>query len=253
MKYKTSTTNVQADGTEIVRGKQLKELIKNNTFSQTIFLMLQGEMPTDAQRQMVDAMLTAIIDNGPAVTSAQCARLSASAGNEMHTALAAGILGFGDRHGVALEHAMNFFYNHADDTASELASMITECREERARIPGYGHKIFKDEDPRTGVLFEKARELGIAAKHVALSLAVHKELNAQSSKTLPLNIDGALAAILCDMDFDSRLGKGFFIIGRMPGLVAQVHEEMVNDVGIRRLDPAEIEYRENSNQTNELT
>lgn len=240
MKYTTSTTNVQADGTEIVRGQQLKELIKNNTFSETIFLMLMSRMPSDAERQMFDAMLTAIIDNGPAVTSAQCARLSMSAGNHMHAALAAGILGFGERHGVALEGAMKFFYEHVEE--SDIAGMVKALKEQKVRIPGYGHKIFTDEDPRSGVLFTKAAELDIAGKHVAFAQAVHKELNAISSKVLPLNIDGALGAILCDMGVDARLGRGFFIIGRLPGLVAQVHEEMVHDQGIRRLRPEDIEY-----------
>lgn len=244
MKYTTTTTNVQADGTEIVRGQQLKDIIRKRSFSETIFLMLMSRFPNDAERQMMDAMLSAIIDNGPAVTSAQCARLSASAGNHMHTALAAGILGFGDRHGVALEGAMRFFYEHVDHT--DIPALVAELKGKKFRIPGYGHKIFTDEDPRSIVLFEKAKELGIAGKHVAFANDVHRELNEISSKVLPLNIDGALAAILCDMGFDARLGRGIFIIGRLPGLVAQVHEEMTNDVGIRRLKPEDIEYTDPS-------
>lgn len=114
MTYQTTTTNVQADGTEIIRGQELRDIIEHRTFSETIFLMLRSRFPSDAERQMMDAMLSAIIDNGPAVTSAQCARLSASAGNHMHTALAAGILGFGERHGVALEGSMRFMAEHVD-------------------------------------------------------------------------------------------------------------------------------------------
>ena len=122
MQYKTSTTNVQANGTEIVRGHQLKDIIRERSFSETIFLMLSSRFPNDTERQMFDAMLSAIIDNGPAVTSAQCARLSASAGNHMHTALAAGILGFGERHGVTLEAAMQFFYDHIDEV--DVAGLV---------------------------------------------------------------------------------------------------------------------------------
>ncbi|PIT86676.1 MAG: citryl-CoA lyase [Candidatus Magasanikbacteria bacterium CG10_big_fil_rev_8_21_14_0_10_43_6] len=240
MKYTTTTTNVQADGTETVRGQPLKDIIRERTFSETIFLMLTTRFPSEAERKMVDAMLSSIIDNGPAVTSAQCARLSASAGNSMHTALAAGILGFGERHGVALEAGMHFLLDNAD--VGDVAALVQGLKEKKVRIPGYGHKVFTNEDPRSTVLFEKATALGIAGKYVAFAKSVHTEINAISSKTLPLNIDGALAALLCDMGFDPALGKGFFIIGRMPGLVAQVHEEMKNDVGIRRLSPEDIAY-----------
>ena len=51
-----------------------------------------------------------------------------------------------------------------------------------------------------------------------------------------------MAAILADMGFDSRMAKGIFIIARMPGLVAQVFEEVNNDVGLRRLPEEEISY-----------
>jgi citryl-CoA lyase len=240
MKYKTTTTNVQADGTEIVRGYALKEIIENRTFSETIFLMLTSRFPSDSERRMMDAMLSAIIDNGPAVTSAQCARLSASAGNTMHTALAAGVLGFGDRHGVALEGAMRFMMENVGE--SNVAALVARLKEKKVRIPGYGHKVFTSEDPRSTVLFEKAETLGIAGKYVVFAKQVHTELNAISSKSLPINIDGALAALLCDMGFDPMLGRGFFVIGRMPGLVAQVHEELTADVGIRRLAPEDVVY-----------
>ena len=43
---------------------------------------------------------------------------------------------------------------------------------------------------------------------------------------LVLNVDGAIAGIMSDLDFEPELGKGFFIIARTPGLVAHVREEM---------------------------
>ena len=112
MKFKTSITDVQKNGTETIRGKALTDLIEKNTFVQTIFLILQGELPTESEEKMLNAIFTAIIDHGPGTTSALMARISASANNPMHCALAAGILGFGERHGVALEATMKFFYKN---------------------------------------------------------------------------------------------------------------------------------------------
>ena len=79
-------------------------------------------------------------------------------------------------------------------------------------------------------------------KHCDFAEAVGKSLNAISSKKLPLNVDGAMAAIISDMGFDWRLAKGFFIIGRVPGLAAHVYEEKTAGDGIRRLAEDAAEY-----------
>jgi len=240
MKFKTSITDVQKNGTETIRGKALTDLIEKNTFVQTIFLILQGELPTESEEKMLNAIFTAIIDHGPGTTSALMARISASANNPMHCALAAGILGFGERHGVALEATMKFFYKNLEVT--DIVSLLTSMKEQKKYAPGFGHKGFEERDPRSDALLKKAKELGFFGKHCEFALRVHKELNALSSKKLPLNVDGSIGAILCDMGFDSRLGRGIFVIGRIPGLVAQVYEEMMNDTGIRRVDVEDIEY-----------
>lgn len=240
MKFTTHITDVTPDGTELIRGHNLDELIKERSFAETIFLVLQGTLPSEAKKAMMEAIFTATIDHGPGTASALCARISASAKNSMHTALAAGILGLGDRHGAALEPAMQFFYDHVDH--DDIPGLLAELKEKKVRIPGYGHAVIRGEDPRSVTLISLAKELGIADKYVSFAQTVYDELNKISSKHLPLNIDGAIAGILCDMGFDARLGKGIFIIGRMPGLVAQVFEEMTEDTGIRRLSQDDIEY-----------
>ena len=120
--------------------------------------------------------------------------------------------------------------------------MVARLKEQKVRIPGYGHKVFTDVDPRSLTLFDIAKNLGIFGKHSEFALSVKEELNKISSKPLPLNIDGTFAAILCDMGFDVRMGQSFFLIARTPGLLAQIHEEQINDVGIRRLEEDEIEF-----------
>ena len=57
-----------------------------------------------------------------------------------------------------------------------------------------------------------------------------------------------MAAIISDMGFDWRMARGFFIIGRVPGLVAQVYEEMTSGGGLRRIDESEIEYTGEENK-----
>ena len=239
MNIKTSITNIK-NGEEIIRGHKLEELIQERSFVEVIYLLFQGKLPTEQHAKMLNAILVAAIDHGPGTVSGMTSRMSASAGNSTHSALAAGVLGFGPRHGIAGEGAMNFFYDNIDE--SDVAGLVARLKEQKVRLPGYGHKIFTEADPRSEVLFGIAKELGIFGKHCNFALTIKDELNKIASKKLPLNIDGTMAAILCDMGMDARLGQTFFLISRTPGLLAQIHEEQTNDVGSRRLEEDEIEF-----------
>lgn len=231
MQWKTSISHV-ADGKEIIRGYDLKELIHKKSFVEAIFLTLKGELPNKNETRMMSALFTAAIDHGIGVSSAMTARTVASTGNSLHTALAAGILSMGKLHGSAIEGAAQFFQEHVGEP--DVAGLVTRLKDQKARIPGYGHKIL-DHDPRSEALFEVAKETGVYGKHCVCAERVRDALNAVSSKPLPLNVDGAMAAIISDMGFDWRLAKGFFIIGRVPGLVAHIYEEKISGDGIRRL------------------
>lgn len=248
MVFKTSITNIEG-GEEFIRGYKLEELIQKKSFVETIFLFLKGEMPSESEAKMLGAMLVAAIDHGPGTASGQVARIVASAKNSMHTALAAGVLAMGERHGSAIEGAARFFQKkeigdwrlETGDSELSTGDIAKELKEKKIHIPGYGHPIF-DHDKRSDVLFSLAKDLGIYGEHSEFAEEFHTELNAISSKQLALNIDGSMGAILSDMGFDWRLAKGFFIIARVPGLIAHIYEEQTNDVGIRRLSQDDIEF-----------
>ncbi|OIO18395.1 MAG: hypothetical protein AUJ23_03770 [Candidatus Magasanikbacteria bacterium CG1_02_32_51] len=239
MKFQTRITKVE-NGQEIIYGQNLEKLMEENTFAQNIFFLLTSKLPNEKASKMFEAILSSIIDHGPATASAMIARISASAKNSLHASVAAGLLGLGERHGVVISQAMDFFYEHVEE--KDLSSLLTKMKEEKKYVLGFGHKFFIDTDPRTLKLFSLAKENEIFGVHCELALAIEKNLNEISSKKLPLNADGAIAAILCDMKLESSIGNGVFVIARVPGLVAQILEEVNNDVGIRRLDDGEIEY-----------
>lgn len=239
MKIKTSITNITNEGKEIIRGKKLEQLIEQNTFSETIFLLFFKRLPNDRERKMWDALLVAAIDHGPGVTSAIAARLSASAKNSTHTSLAAGILSFGERHGLAIEPAMRFFQDHIND--EDIAATLKQMKEQKKYAPGFGHKVLTH-DSRVEKLFDIASDSGFKGKYCELALRVHQELNKISSKPLPINIDGGMAAILCDMGVDFRFAQAVFLMARVPGLLAHIYEESTEGEGIYRLEEDEIEF-----------
>jgi len=119
--------------------------------------------------------------------------------------------------------------------------LVNESNEQKKRIPGFGHRIHTA-DPRTKRLFELAEELRIAGSHIALSKAIEITLEKTHGKKLPINVDGAIAAIISDMGFDWRLGKAFFLLGRVAGLTAHVYEEQTQEKPMREMFTIDYDY-----------
>jgi len=104
---------------------------------------------------------------------------------------------------------------------------------------GFGHKVYKDKDPRAKQLIELCDKVGLKSKYLDLVSEIEKEIEVQKGKKIVLNIDGA---ILLEMGFSPRHGKAVFVIGRTPGLAAQVVEELENEEPVRRVDEKDIQY-----------
>ena len=107
-------------------------------------------------------------------------------------------------------------------------------------MPGFGHRIHT-KDPRTKKLFELADEAGVAGEHVSAARAMEREF-AATGKPLPINVDGAIGAVLADLGLDRRVFNGIFMIARTPGLVAHVVEEQSREKPMRRIDPVNHAY-----------
>jgi len=224
-----------------VRGYKLEDLVGNLTFTEAIYLVLKGELPDERTTKMLDAIFVATVEHSIAPPSVIAARAVISGGNPLNVGVGAGILAFGDAHGGALEGAMKFLQENVDRDPVEV---VKEYLNAKRRIPGYGHRFYKEYDPRSKKLFEIAKELGFFGKYAKFALEVEKAIETLKGKKLVLNVDGAIAAIVSEMGFDWRLGKGFFIIGRIPGLVAHAYEELVMEKPFsKRLDEEkEVEY-----------
>jgi citrate synthase len=127
--------------------------------------------------------------------------------------------------GVALARAEGLTLHDA------AVRTVSDLRAAGRRVPGLGHRVHST-DPRTKVLFDMARERKVAGDGVAFLEAVEAALRDQG-KTLPINIDGALAAVLHDLGFPPAFGKLVFFVGRMAGLTAEVAEEYAREKPMR--------------------
>lgn len=247
MKWTTKITKVEPNHL-VTRGYRQEDLIGNVPYPHVVYLLLKGELPSEEHGKMMDAILTACIDHGVTPPSSMASRVVASGGVPLPTAVAAGVLSIGDAHGGAIEKGAKFLQEGVSrmkdegKSVDEIAKiLVTESREKKKRILGFGHRVHTS-DPRTKRLFSLADELKIAGDNIALSKAIGRELEAQTGKNLPINVDGAIAAISSDMGFDWRLGKAFFLLGRVAGLTAQVYEEQTEQKPMRKMFTVESEY-----------
>lgn len=242
-KWKTAITEI-GPGKIRVRGYAITDIMENLSYAEAVFLILKGELPSKPEAEMMNAILVSSIDHGATPPSVLGTRTVVSGGNPLNAALAGGVMVIGDTHGGAIEQGAKILQEWAkrDGSPESIADqLVAWLSESKRRMPGFGHRLHTV-DPRTGKLFEIAGRHGYSGKHIELCKALEKALANKLGKQLPINVDGAIAAVISDMGFDWRLGKGFFIISRMPGLLAHAYEEMTREKPMRKLGPLPFEY-----------
>lgn len=239
-KWKTSIAEVKNEKVN-VRGYDLeKDLLGKVSFTEMIFLVLSGKKPTKEQKEMLDAIFVSATEHGITPQSVATARMAASGSGNFLQSLAAGILAMGEHHGGAVEGCAKLLQENDGKNAKEI---VNDFIKNNKRIPGYGHKIYTDEDPRTTKLFEIAKKNKIYGKSCKLAQEIAKEIEKQKGKKLCLNIDGAIASIISDMEFDWQLARAFFAIPRTVGISAHVHEELTKEKPYsKKIDEEETEY-----------
>ncbi len=245
--WKSAITKVEPNNLS-VRGYKLDELMGKVSYAQMVYLLFKGDMPSENIGKMIESILVSSVDHGTTPPSVLSALTVASTGAPMNAAVAAGILSISKYHGGAIEDCMHILRQGMDlvkndgksfDAAAK--SVIDDYQAIKKRLSGFGHRLHTD-DPRTKKLFSIADELGIAGDYVQMANAFVKMLKMETGKTLPLNVDGAIAALLCEMDFDPMLANAFFMIARVPGLVAHVYEEKLRYKPMRKIHPTDVEY-----------
>jgi citrate synthase len=247
--WATALTRIAPNEIEI-RGYPVDELMGRLMFSEAIYLLLRGELPTPSIGKLFTAVLLSSLDHGVTPPSTLAARQVASSGSSLNSAVAAGVLAFGSYHGGDIEAVMRCLQagialHHAGRSYEEAARTLLEhhCGTEPTP-PGFGHRIHT-RDPRAARLMQLAHELELDGEHCRLLRVVERVLNSQADRAqhpLPLNIDGAIAAVCGDLGFGPEIGNGLFIIARVPGLLAHAVEEQTTQAPMRRIDRDEAYY-----------
>ncbi|MFO0829802.1 MAG: citryl-CoA lyase [Phycisphaerales bacterium] len=233
-----------------VRGYDIADLMGRVSVGAAVHLILRGTLPDERVGRLMDAVLVSSIDHGCTPPSTLAARTVASTGAPLSASVAAGISSINRHHGGAIEDCARLLGTLIDGarasnrTLDEAATaLVTEVKATGARISGFGHRIHT-KDPRTARLLELASAAGLVGdrgQHIEAARAIERAF-AATGKPLPINVDGAIGAVLADLGFDPRLLNGIFMIARTPGLVAHVVEEQTREKPMRRIDPVKHAY-----------
>lgn len=250
---KTRITDVKPNHLS-TRGYNQEDLIENLSFAEMVFLLLMERLPDEREAKVFNQILVSFCDHGVTPPSTQSARLIASSGANINNAVAGGLLSFGKNHAGAIEKAMVLFQESIESLnleetdeadvnrkiAEKAIEIVEKYESESKRIPGYGHR-YHSKDPRAVKLLDLAALESAIGPHTKLALVIESILSER--KGICLNVDGVNAGLLSDLDFDSALGLGIFMIGRLPGLIAHAYEEMEEEEKFRRFcDLEDIVY-----------
>jgi len=228
-----------------VRGRDLaSEVMGRMSFTDLAFLLASGRTPSEAEATLFNAVLVSLADHGLTPT-ALAARLTYTGAPEaMQGAVAAGLLGGGSVFLGPVEDTARFLNGILetfpqdelpDDTALESAAAdaVRRTLDAGLRIPGLGHPIHRETDPRTPRFFELAGEGGQVGPNLRLLKFVAEAQQKATGKALPINGAGAAGAVLADLGFPPPLTRGFALLARTAGLIGHLAEEMEHPIGLR--------------------
>jgi len=246
-KWPTAITDIGKNKIN-VRGYPIADLMGKAGFAQVAYLAIFGELPDDNTGKMIDAIIVSSVDHGVTPPSILSSLVVASTGASLSASIAAGIMSINRFHGGAIEDCMKMLIEAVKlqqaenlSAADAAKKIVTDYRAAKKTLFGYGHRVHT-EDPRKIKLLRLAEELGFAGPYVTMSLAIENVLPQVLGKQLPLNVDGAIGAVLCELRVSPELSNAFFILSRTAGIIAHVHEERTRQKPMRKIDPGAWEY-----------
>ncbi|MEV6644893.1 citryl-CoA lyase [Amycolatopsis sp. NPDC051371] len=238
--YETALGSSTKDKITLLGQDLAEDVMGTVGFGELAFWLATQRRPSPGETRVFEAVLAALADHGFTPTAIVTRLTYLSAPDSVQGALAAGLLGGGSRFLGVTEDCGRFLHDvlaATEDVPTDeagwdaLALKTVETRRaEKKFIPGLGHHVHKDGDPRTRRLFEIAAEEGLRGPHLELFAAIGRVHPQVLGKTLPLNGAGVCGAALADLGLPLELLRGFALLARTAGLIGQLAEELRHPV-----------------------
>jgi citrate synthase len=241
--YPTSLGTSDAERIRLLGHDLAGELIGKVGFGELAFWLVAGRRPSAGEVRVFEAVLVALADHGFTPTAIAARLTYLSAPESLQGALAAGLLGGGSRFLGVTEDVGRFLARALaahdgplptdDDGWDALAlDVVRRTREATTYVPGLGHPVHKEGDPRTPVILGIVEEEGLRGNHLRLYEAIGRVHPQVLGRTLPLNGAGVCGAALADLGLPVEMLRGFALLARAAGLLGQLAEERRRPVAI---------------------
>ena len=242
-RFPTSLGTSEATSIRLLGKDLASELMGRVGFGELAFWLVSQRRPTSSEARLFEACLVALADHGFTPTAIAARLTYLSAPDSLQGALAAGLLGGGSRFLGVTEDTGRFLAEALSANDGELPAdeagwdelaltAVAKARQERRLVPGLGHPVHKQQDPRTPVLLAIADEEGLKGPHLRLFEAVGRVHPRVLGRTLPLNGAGVCGAALADLGFPVEMLRGFALLARTAGLLGQLAEEQRRPIGM---------------------
>ncbi|QJY49733.1 citryl-CoA lyase [Pseudonocardia broussonetiae] len=237
--YRTALGASSRDAITLLGHDLAEDVMGKVGFGELAFWLATQRRPSTGETRVFEAVLAALADHGFTPTAIVTRLTYLSAPDSVQGALAAGLLGGGSRFLGVTEDCGRFLHAHlpdelpVDDAGWDALALdvVRTQREAKRFVPGLGHHVHKDGDPRTPRLFAVATEEGLYGPHLSLFAAIGRVHPQVLGKTLPLNGAGVCGAALADLGLPLELLRGFALLARTAGLIGQLAEELRHPVG----------------------
>ena len=207
--------------------------------------MLKGEIPDQDTIDLMDKDFVLHADHG-SNASAFTARVVAGTSADIHGAVTAGIAALsGPSHGGAAENVMQMAKDIGKPENAE--NYVKNLLANRERVMGFGHRVYKAEDPRAGHLREGVRKLSHQMGEPEWYQILEKVVEAMSPyarRGIHVNVDFFAGVIYYLNGIPQDLFVPIFAVGRIPGWTIQVVEQFRHNILIRPL----LQYTGNRKQ-----
>ncbi len=243
--WRTSIIDMEP-GRIAIRGQPIEGLIGNTSFAEMIWLLVMGDRISGARAQLFEAALVSAVDHGPQAPSISAARMAATCGVGLQSAMATGLNMLGDVHGGAGEKAVSLYRQVQEAGLDRLLDTLNDWRDQHGPyLPGFGHRFHKPTDPRAPRLLSlvdyAAKNGAVSGAFATIGRAIENELATERGKPVPMNIDGATAVIYAELGCPPPLARGFFGLSRSVGILAHAWEQ--TEQGGRNKGPTPPKYR----------
>jgi citrate synthase len=243
LRFPTSLGTSTADEIRLLGRDLTAELMGQVGFGELAFWLVAMRRPTPSETRVFEAVLVALADHGFTPTAIAARLTYLSAPDSLQGALAAGLLGGGSRFLGVTEDCGAWLHAALDDLGDDhpttdegwdavALDAVRRTREAGRYVPGLGHPVHKQGDPRTPVLVGIADEEGLRGPHLRLFEAVGRVHEQVLGRRLPLNGAGVCGAALADLGLPVELLRGFALLARAAGLLGQIAEERRRPIGM---------------------